>query len=431
VIGEILILLVLVAGNGLFAGAEIAVLTVRRSRVRELAEAGRGGARALLALRDKPERFLATVQVGITLIGATSAVFGGEFIADPLAESLERAGAGAYAEEIAFVLVVGLVTYLSLVVGELVPKSLALRHAERYASAAGRPLLWLSVALRPIVWILTVSSNAVLRLFGDQTSFTEARVSRDELRDLVEEAARTGAIDAHSSRIAARAIGFEAVTVGQLMVPRSEMVALPRRAPAEEVKRVLLERGHTRLPVYDGSPDHIAGYVVAKDILALAWEQPLVIMEDILRPALFLPEETRAVDALRELQGRKTQLAVVTGEDGGVIGLVTIEDLVEELVGEILSEHEPIPIRREPDGTALVRGLVPIREANRELAICLPEGRAWHTVAGLVIARAGHVPRPGHVVTLDDGTAIEVAEATPQRVLLVRMRPAAQRPPDS
>ena len=160
--------------------------------------------------------------------------------------------------------------------------------------------------------------------------------------------------------------------------------------------------------------------------MALAWEQPLVIMEDILRPALFLPEETRAVDALRELQARKTQLAIVTGVDGAVIGLVTIEDLVEELVGEILSEHEPIPIRREPDGTALVRGMVPIREVNRELSMGLPEGAAWTTVAGIVIARAGHVPRQGVVVTLDDGTAIEVVEATPQRVLLVRVRPAAR-----
>ncbi|MFH0899585.1 MAG: hemolysin family protein [Pseudomonadota bacterium] len=428
-LSDLLIVLILILVNGLFSGAEIAILTVRKTRLNELVEQGHSGAQAVKTLRDRPERFLATVQIGVTVVGASSAAYGGGFITGRLASILTQIGIGPqYAGEVAFAVVVASISYLSLVLGELVPKSLALRHADKYATSIGKPLLWLSSAIRPLVWLLTTSSNAVLRLFGDKTSFTEARLSREELQELVEEAAKTGSIDPRSSEIASRAIGFGEVTVEELMVPRSEMVALPRRAPADEVKRVLLEEGHSRMPVFDESLDNIVGYVIAKNILALAWEQPLVALDDILRPVFFVPETARAVDVLRELQQRKMQLAIVIDEHGSVAGLVTAEDLVEELVGEILSEHEPDQIRREPDGTALVQGTVPIREVNRELDLELPEGEDWTTIAGLVLTLTGVVPQQGKRITIQDGTILEVVEATSQQVVRVRVRPVSQPP---
>ncbi len=424
---ELVIILLLVLANGIFAGAEIALLSVRKTRLQELIEAGSSSARAVLALRDNPERFLATVQIGITVVGATAAAFGGASLAQPLAGVLEGLGvSAASAEELAFALVVGLVSYLSLVVGELVPKSLALRYAERYALLISRPLRGISRLMKPVVWLLTFSSNLVLRLFGDKTSFTESRLSAEELQQLVEEAAKAGSVHPGTGDIASRAFEMAELTAAEVMVPRPRVVSLRRHASPEEIKRVLLEEGHSRMPVYEDTPDHIVGYVIAKDLLGVALEKDLIVMEDVLRPAFFVPETTRAMDLLRQMQERRTPMAIVVDEQGGMSGLVTMEDLLEELVGEIFSEHEEPPesFRREPDGAILVEAEASIRDTNRALGLELPEGESFSTVGGLCLSLAGAIPAPQTRLTLPDGTVLEVVEASPRRVKRVRIRPA-------
>jgi putative hemolysin len=379
-------------------------------------------------LRDAPERFLATVQVGVTIVGAAAAAFGGVALEGRLAPYLARVSLLApYADPVAFALVVAIVSSLTIVLGELVPKSLALRSAERYALAVGRPLLALSSLARPVVWLLTAASNAVLRPLGDRTTFTEARLSVEEIEQLVEEAGRAGALDAPTAEIASRALAFRDLTAADVMVPRSRVVALSRKATPEELKRMLLEEGRSRMPVYDGSLDEIVGYVVAKDLAAMAWERQLIVLEDLVRPVHFVPESARAAHVLRELQRRRTQLAVVVDEHGGVAGLLTLEDLVEELVGEIVGEREqPEALYQpEPGGTALVRGEAPIRELNRALDLDLPEGDGYSTVAGLCIALAGTVPERGARLRAPDGTQVEVLDASPRVVRTVRLRPAA------
>ncbi len=410
----------------MFAGAEIAIISVRRTRLAQLVEEGRASARAVRQLRDQPERFLATVQVGVTIVGATAAAFGGAALAGRLAPHLARVPFLApWAEPLALALVIALVSYLSLVLGELVPKSLALRASERYALVVGRPLLALSAIARPLVWLLTTSSNAVLRPFGDRTTFTEARLSAEELEQLVEEAEKVGALDTPTAEIASRALAFRELTAADVMVPRSRIVALPRDAPQEELKRLLLEEGHARMPVYDGSLDEIAGYVMAKDLAALAWERELVVLSDLLRPVQFVPATAKAVRLLREMQRRRTQIAVVVDEHGGVAGLVTLEDLVEELVGEIVGEqeHPESLFQLEASGATLVRGDAPIREVNRALELDLPEGEGYTTLAGLCIALAGSVPQRGSRVRAPDGTELEVVEASPRAIRLLRVRP--------
>jgi len=429
---EIGIILALVAANGVLAGAEIAIISLRRTRLAQLVEEGRSSARAVKRLRDQPERFLATVQVGITIVGATAAAFGGAALAARLAPLLARAPALArYADPIAVAIVVALVSYLSLVLGELVPKSLALRASERYALLVARPLLALSALARPVVWLLTQSSNLVLRPFGDRTTFTEARLSVEEIEQLVDEAGKAGALDEPTAEIASRALAFRDLTASDVMVPRSRIVALPKDAPQEELKRLLLEEGHSRMPVFDGTLDGIVGYVLAKDLAAMAWERQLIVLADLLRPVHYVPASARAVQLLREMQRRRTQLAVVVDEHGGVAGLITLEDLVEELVGEIVGEQEQPEalFQPEPGGTALVRGDAPIREANRALDLELPEGDGYSTVAGLCIALAGAVPERGARLRAPDGTEIEVVEASPRVVRLVRLRPVALSPP--
>lgn len=414
----------------MFAGAEIAIIALRKTRLAQLVEEGRASARAVTRLRDRPERFLATVQIGITVVSSTAAAFGGASLSARFAPWIARFPPFArYSEQLAFALVVALVSYLSLVLGELVPKSIALRSSERYALLVGRPLLALAHVARPIVWFLTASSNAVLRPLGDRTTFTEARLSAEELEQLVDEAEKVGALDAPTAEITSRALAFRELTAAEVMLPRSRIVALPRDAPPEELKRLLLEEGRARMPVYGGSLDDILGYVLAKDLAAMAWEKELIVLADLIRPVHFVPESAKAVHVLKDLQRRRTQIAMVVDEHGGVAGLLTLEDLLEELVGEIVGEQEQAVtlFQREPGGSALVRGDAPIREVNRALDLELPEGEGYTTVAGLCIALAGAVPERGARLRTD-GAELEVVEASPRVVRTVRIRLTPQLP---
>jgi putative hemolysin len=421
---ELAIVLALVAANGLFAGAEMAIVALRKTRLEQLVEEGRASARAVKRLRDRPEHFLATVQIGITVVGATAAAFGGATIAARLQPALEAVPLLVpYAPELALGIVIVAVSFLSLVLGELVPKSLALRAAERYALLVGRPLLGLSTIARPLVWVLTQASNLVLRPFGDRTTFAESRLSVEELEQLVDEAGRAGALDAPTAEITSRALAFRDLTAGEVMVPRAKVVGLPLDADPEDLKRLLLEEGRSRMPVYDGSLDNVVGYVMAKDLAALAWEKQLLVLQDLVRPVHFVPATAKAVHVLRELQRRRSQIAVVVDEHGGVAGLITLEDLVEELVGDILGETEEPDalLTSEPGGSTLVRGDAPIREVNRALELELPEGDGYSTIAGLCIALAGAVPERGAWLRGAGGVEIEVVDASPRVVRLVRL----------
>jgi len=427
-LAELAVILALILANGVFAGAEIALIAVRRSRIRQLVEQGRAGARAVKELRDAPERLIATVQTGITVVGVTAAAFGGAALARHLAPKIALLSPLApYAGTIALALVVALVSYLSLVLGELVPKSLALRNAERYALAVGRPLAVLSHLARPLVWLLTTTSNLVLRPFGDRTNFTEARLSAEELEQLVEEAGKVGSLDPATAEIASRALAFRDLTAADVMVPRSRVVALPLSAPPEELKRLLLEEGRSRMPVHDGTLDQVVGYVLAKDLASMAWERQLIVLADLVRPVHFVPETARAVQLLRDMQRRRTQIAVVVDEHGGMAGLLTLEDLVEELVGEILGEAEDPQelFQRESSGAAVVRGDLPVREANRALGLGLPEGPDYTSVGGLCVALAGAVPERGARLRTAGGVELEVLDASPRVVRRVRITPAA------
>jgi putative hemolysin len=423
---ELGVIFVLVLLNGLLSGAEIAVVGVERGRLLQRLEEGNRRARAVQALRKNPERFFATVQIGITVIGATTGALGGASLARNLEPAIAALGAGSYAEELALAAAVGIVSYLSLVLGELIPKSLALRHAETYALWIAPPLVGLASLARPLVWLLTASSNLVLRLFRDQTTFSESRLSTDELQQLVDEAKEAGSIHPHAGEIASRAIEFAGLTAADVMVPRARVVGLSLDATKDDLQRILLEHGFSRLPVYRGSLDDVVGYAMVKDMLALAWEGRLIVLQDLLRPAYFVVETMSAPDLLHQLRVRRTHLAIVVDERGGTAGVVTIEDLLEELVGEIVSEHSedaPDPIQRQADGSAVVEGDIAIRDINRALDVQLPED-GWTTVAGLAMAVAERVPRAGETLTLDDGTRLQILAATERAVGKVRVLPA-------
>jgi putative hemolysin len=400
---------------------------MRKTRIQTLLEEQRPGAISLATLRQTPERFLATVQIGITVVGTAAAAFGGSRLAAQLAGTLKDVGpVAAYASQVALALVVAVVSYLSLVLGELVPKSLALRSGEAYALLVAKPLLALSWLARPLVWMLTASSNLVLRPFSDRTTFTEARLSREELQQIVDEAARTGALDEHTSELASRALEFHGLTAGDVMIPRNKIVALPASASHEEIKRCLLEQRRSRMPVYDGPFDNVVGYLTAKDILPLAWEGGLIVLRDVLRPVHVVTEAMPATELLQLMRRERQRLAIVMDEHGSVAGLVTFEDLVEELVGEVFSEHERTvdAIVREPGGSFLVRGDVPLRDINRELELELQARETIATIGGLCISLTGGViPQRGARLAANDGVVLEVLGASARTVRRVRVLP--------
>lgn len=416
----------LVLANGLFAAAEISIISVRRSRIRHLAGEGNRQAQAVERLHEQVERFLATVQVGISLIGALGAAIGGASLAVPLAKVLQasplRLGASV-AESVALGLVVVGFSSFSILLGELVPKSLALRYAEPIALRLARPLLGLGAIARPVVWLLTGAANLILRPLKDRTRFTETRLTAEEIKLLIGEAAKAGSIEKRGAEIIERAVDFGELKVADVLIPRPEIVALDVKVGPDEIRRVLLEEGHTRMPVFEGNLDMVIGYITAKDALSLLGEGQLIVLKDIIRPAFFAPTTMSALDLLRSLQRRHEHLAIAVDEYGGTAGIVTTEDLVEEIVGDLFSEdaEAPEPIAWESAGTALVSAGLPIRELNRAFDADVPEDAEYDTVAGLLTHLAGAIPASGQTFAAY-GFELTVTGRTERKVTQVRAR---------
>lgn len=425
-------ILALVLLSGALAGAEVAIAALRSSHLQHLGQLSGGKVRALRKLRDNSERVFATTRVSIAALSVLAAVLAGATVVQDLAAALRRLPSlERFADPLALAAVTLPLAGLSLIAGELIPKSLSLRYPVGYALFSARPYLALTYLLRPFVWLLVAIANVVLRLFGDRTTFSEARCSPEELQHLVGDAAQAGSIDPGVGQIASRAIDFGDLCAAHVMVPRGKVIGLPRSASPEEMQRVILEEGHSRMPIFDGTIDKVIGYVMVRDLIALFWEKDLIVLEDVIRPAYIVPRTTRAVELLNEMKRRRTQLAVVVDETRTMVGIVTLEDLLEQLVGDIWSEDEEVPpaaIQHEPDGSAIVLGEVRVRDANRELGLLLPESEDWSTIAGLCLSLAGRIPAPGDMLDAPDGTQIEIVEATPRRVGSVRLRPRASKP---
>jgi magnesium and cobalt exporter, CNNM family len=428
VVLELAVIFFLILLNGVLAGAEIAIVSVERARLMQLVDRGDRRARAVSELRKEPERFFAAVQIGITLVSATAAVFGGS----RFARHFQPVIAGIpllrpVANEVSFVLVVVAISFLSVVFGELVPKSLAMRYANMYALVTGPTIHRLSRAMAPIVWFLTGVSNGVLRVFGVRSNFTETRASAEDLQLLVTEAAETGSLHPTAGEIASRAFEFADLTAAETMVPRSRVVGIPASASQDDIRRIVTEHGYSRFPIYDETLDDIRGYVLVKDLLSMAFERQLLILADFVRTPYFVAERIRATELLQEMRHRRTHLAVVVDEHGGTSGIVTMEDLLEELVGEIFSEvtrESSTIIHQLPDGTTVVRADAPLREVNRQLGIELPESDDWSTLGGLCLSLAGRVPKAGEILTSPDGTGLEIESATDRSIERVRLRPS-------
>lgn len=427
---DLAIILVLVLMNGLLAGTEIAVLSVRRPLLSAQAEAGEVRARSVLSLLDNPSAFLSTIQVGITLVGILAGAVGGADVVRrlaPLVARLPIAGAEVYSEAVAFALVVAAVTYLTLVLGELVPKRVALQRPERIAKAMARPMRYMASLARPVVWILSQSTDAVLRPLG-MARTPEPSVTEEEVRYLVREGARTGVFVPAEKEFVDRVFRFADQRVVHVMRPRPDMVALEINESPESVKEKLLTSGYSRFPVYQGDLSNIVGIVHAKDLLTQ--EGPLQL-QPLLREALFVPETKPLLSMLQAFQATRSHLAIVLNEFGGTEGLVTLEDVLEEIVGEIVDEYdreEPAILHRA-DGSLLIDGSLSVTDLKQVLKVeqlMGEETHEFHTLGGFLMAQLRRVPREGDIVDWSD-YRFEVVDMDGLRVDKVLIQSIASR----
>ena len=416
---EILIILCLILINAVLAGTEIAVLSARRPLLVSQAQAGDRGAEQVLHLLDYPGTFLSTIQVGITLVGILAGALGGadavRYMAPRLAQLPVR-GAATYAEPVAFGLVVLAITYLTLVVGELVPKRLALRSPVPISKAMATPIRCLALVARPVVWLLSTSTDLLLRLLRVSDT-QQPSVTEDEVRYLVAEGARSGVFVPAEKELVDRIFRFADQRVVEVMRPRRDIVAFEIEEPAESVRDKLRASGFSRFPVCRGDLSNILGVVHAKDILTQ--EGPLAL-QPLVREVLFVPETNSLIAMLEAFQATHSHLAIVMNEFGGTEGLVTLEDVLEEIVGEIRDEydHEERAVVRRKDGSLLIDGSLSLADLKDVLDVQHLDGeetRDFHTLAGFIMGQLRRVPQEGDTVE-SSGYRFEVVDMDGLRV---------------
>jgi putative hemolysin len=398
VLVEIALILILILANGFFAASEIAIVSARKGRLEQQIQAGKHGAQIALELAEHPDRFLATVQVGITLISTFAAAFGGASIARILETVLLGYPVlASYASSIALGVVVVGISYVSLILGELVPKRLALQNAEGIASVVAPIMRRLARFGSPVVSFLTISAQAVMRLLG-RHNIAELPITEDDVMALVREGAQGGALEAAEERLISNVFGFTDRSVRSLMTPRTQLVAVAIDMPFADVLRVVTESGYSRIPVYEETIDRIIGVLSIKELLR-AWGQPEIDdLRSLLHAPIYLLESQRAVVAFQQLNQQQSALAIVLDEYGQVAGVITIADLIEEVVGPIDDQHiqrEQAIVRRE-DGSYLVDGLLPFVDLQQQLDLATlavaARPRDFETVAGFVLALFGRMP---------------------------------------
>ncbi|MFL1428991.1 MULTISPECIES: hemolysin family protein [unclassified Nocardiopsis] len=406
---QIGLVLVLVVVNALFAGSEIALVTLREGQIRRLEAAGPGG-RAVARLARDPNRFLATIQVFITLAGFLASATAAVTLSAPLVEPLSFLG--SYATPVAIVLVTVLLTFVTLVLGELAPKRIAMQRAETWAVMVARPLDLLATLSRPVVWLLGVSTNLVVRLFGGDPDAEREQVSEEELREMI---VSHGDITPEQRHILSGAFEIRERKVRRVLVPRPEVDAVTAGTTARDALRMLVERGHSRAPVFAaGDVDDVLGVVHWSDLI----DHGDTDVADLAREAPLLPDSLSVSEALRRMTAERRQLAVVIGEAGEVGGIVCMEDLLEEIVGDIVDETDEDPGVARLDGGALrVPGTYPVHDLPLlGVEVTDPPEGPYVTVAGMVLVLLGHIPEgPGERVELGGWTA--TVEAADGRVI--------------
>ncbi|MBI3773208.1 MAG: HlyC/CorC family transporter [Gammaproteobacteria bacterium] len=424
---EILILAALILLNGAFAMSEIALIAARRLRLARLAEAGDCSAAMAIKLGEEPTRFLSTIQIGITSIGILNGIVGEAALAEPFALWLQELGFEQRPSEIgATVLVVVVITYISIVVGELVPKRIGQMDPERIACLVARPMNALAVASRPFVWLLMRSTALLLRLLGTRDLGAQG-VTEEEIHAMLEEGSESGIIDKSEHEMVRNVFRLDDRQLGTLMVPRADIVWLDLNRPLEENLARMAESDHSRFPVCRGGLGDIVGIITAKQLFNQTLKGARADLTYQLQSVVYVPESLTGMELLEQFRASSTHLVFVIDEYGEVQGMVTLHDVLEAVTGEFKSHHleDAWAVQRE-DGSWLLDGLIPIPELKDRLALkSVPEeerGR-YHTLSGMVMWLLGHLPRTGDIVTWEDWR-LEVVDLDGKRIDKVLARHA-------
>ncbi|HML29866.1 MAG TPA: hemolysin family protein [Hyphomicrobium sp.] len=433
IVTEALIVLALVLLNGLFALSELAVVSARRPRLKAMASSGRPGANSALALSAQPGRFLSAVQIGITLIGTINGAYSGETFGEDASLYLQNFGMSKHvADPVGFGIVVAVITYLSVIVGELVPKTLALRNAEAIACFVAPIMTGFAKIAAPIVWLLDTSTNLVFRLLG-LSQQSETRVTDEEIKTLIAEAETAGVLETGEGALISGVMRLADRAVVGIMTPRTDVVWIDITASDEAIRERLISTPHSRLPVGEGSTDKMIGVVQTRELLSNVLSGRPFDVKTFVRKAPMIPETAAALDVLSVLRDAEVPMALIHDEYGDFEGLVTPADILEAIAGVFKSDAEglePYAIERD-DGSWLLSGAMPVDEMADKIGVVLPENRSYETVAGFVLAGLQHLPKTGEHVDIS-GWRFEVVDLDARRidkVLASRLVPLRRRLP--
>ena len=428
---EAILIALLILLNGYLAGTEIAVVTARKSAIQHLAENGRRNAKIFLRLKEEPDRFLATVQIGVTAVNVLASAVGGAAAIKaikPFLEAVPFKPISVAAEPVAIGMVVVLITFFMVVFGELVPKSIALMHPETIGLWTARTIDTFSRVNSVFVRILTSSTALVLRPFG-QKPFTErALVTEEEVKMLIKEGGRHGVFEPTEEKILQSIFEFTDMSVKEVMVSTPQMVTVRIDMSPGEILSLIEEEQFSRYPVFGKGPNEIRGILHAKDFLTAQAKTGQADLRKIIKPPFFIPETMKISLLLREMQRKRTHMALVVDEYGGIAGLVTIEDLIEEIVGEIRDEHDTeSPVISLVDGSLLIDASISLRDLKEDHHIVIPESTEYETLGGFFMTTLQKIPQVGEVVVLE-GKRIRILEMVGQRISKVKLEKLPEPP---
>ncbi|WP_299308829.1 hemolysin family protein [uncultured Croceicoccus sp.] len=430
---DLLIIVGLILLNGVFSMSELAIVSARPARLGRMAQEGSKSARVALSLASDSGKFLSTVQIGITLIGIVAGAYSGASLGDPVGERLALLGIPAnIADEAGFILVIALTTYLSLIVGELVPKQIALRGRERIAMLTAPLMALLARIALPLVWLLDRSTDVLLRLLGLRGS-GESGVTADELHLIISEATRSGAIEEAERTIMSEVLRLSDRPVRELMTPRTEIDWVDRRASIDDLRAVINRSPHSLLPVGQGSVENIIGVIKVREAMAVLMKGRRPNISRIMRKAEVIPDQVDALDALRIMQRGDVAMALVHDEYGQFEGIVTPADLLSALVGHFVSHadegDDPMVVERE-DGSLLLSGALPVDRLPEFLGIEVPEDREFATLAGFTLWVMKRLPTEGEHFT-DQGWRFEIVGMDGRRIDKLLVSCEVPAPPDA
>jgi len=420
---DIFLISTLIVLNGLFAAAEIAVVTARRSRIKQLIEEGNKHAETLLRFKEEPDRFLATIQIGITLGSVLASAIGGAAAVQhikPIISEIPYKAISASSEAISIGMVSIVITYFAMVFGELIPKSVALSHPEEVGLRIARPVEAFSRFATLVVKLLTFSANLLLKPFGRKTFTERAYVTEEEVKMLIMEGGEQGVFEPTEQELIHSVFEFTDTSAREVMVPSTRMVNIGLNMSVDEIKLIIAEEQFSRYPVIGKDLNDIRGILYAKDFLnALAKGEADV--RRMVKPPFFIPETMKISNLLREMQKKRVHMALVIDEYGGVSGLVTLEDLIEEIVGEIRDEYDvESPVIQLSDGTLLIDAAISVRDLEDDYKIEIPESTDYETLGGFLLTVLQRIPKIGDVVEIE-GKKITVSEMVGQRIAKVKL----------